>query len=408
MSKDTTQSGRSDAKSKAIVGVFGTLIVAIITLSGTCYMKSAQDKELSVRLYTELMAKREEAESALRKDMFTSIIGSFLRGDTVSLESKVLNLELLSYNFHESLDLKPLFMHLDRTMRRRDTATGEPGDYLASLKHYRKRLIKAAREVKRKQIEVLTGGQGQKVHFSIPWDSTRINSSEDTAWYYHLASRCVCCADPDQPLPPAEHADSLNLLHYLYHFCLATDTTIPRRCEVVVCVPRDTMDELEVAVTIYVPEDSTWRSKCDSCAEHNDAEYDEDTSDVKPADEDSFDAFLDGDMDEPVDESTEPDLVDTDSESPDTIASDTLDCCVGSLPVEEFGEAFHVGEFDFPIIDNSRLSYGYRFALTLERIKKTDSNSATFDLVLSLFPGSRSGLKDKPYYEDLVRDLIRH
>jgi len=60
-------------------------------------------------LHPSLISKREEADSALRKDMFVSIIQSFLRADSTSIDDRLLKLELLAYNFHESLNLKPLF-----------------------------------------------------------------------------------------------------------------------------------------------------------------------------------------------------------------------------------------------------------------------------------------------------------
>jgi len=40
-----------------------------------------------------------EADSALRKDMFVSIIQSFLRADSTSIDDRLLKLELLAYNF---------------------------------------------------------------------------------------------------------------------------------------------------------------------------------------------------------------------------------------------------------------------------------------------------------------------
>ena len=66
------------------------------------------------RVYTELMSSREQAESGLRKDMFLSVIQVFLRPDAAALEGKMLDLEMLAYNFHESLNLKPIFGHIDR------------------------------------------------------------------------------------------------------------------------------------------------------------------------------------------------------------------------------------------------------------------------------------------------------
>ena len=101
-----------------------------------------QANETNVRIYTELMSRREEAESALRKDMFVSMIQSFLKPGSGSLDEKVLNLELLSYNFHESLNLKPLFVYIDRQIR--DSREPAKKDYL-------ERLQRVATEITRKQ-----------------------------------------------------------------------------------------------------------------------------------------------------------------------------------------------------------------------------------------------------------------
>ena len=106
-----------------------------------------QTSETNARLYSELISKREESESALRKDMFTSIINSFLGGGGGSLEQKVLNLELLVYNFHESLNLKPLFLHLARAVRE----SPQRAEYLA-------RLNRVAEEVSKKQMLVIEEG----------------------------------------------------------------------------------------------------------------------------------------------------------------------------------------------------------------------------------------------------------
>ncbi|HEX4440657.1 MAG TPA: hypothetical protein VH854_11340 [Thermoanaerobaculia bacterium] len=106
-----------------------------------------QTSETNARLYSELISKREESESALRKDMFTSIINSFLGGGAANLEQKVLNLELLVYNFHESLNLKPLFLHLERQVR------GTP-----QRAAYFERLDRVAEEVTKKQMLVIGEG----------------------------------------------------------------------------------------------------------------------------------------------------------------------------------------------------------------------------------------------------------
>ena len=106
-------------------GLLTAVTVAVIGFMGSNYLKDremretqererTQIAETNTRVWVELMSKREESESALRKDMFVSIIQSFLHSGSASLDERVLNLELLSYNFHESLNLKPLFIYLDR------------------------------------------------------------------------------------------------------------------------------------------------------------------------------------------------------------------------------------------------------------------------------------------------------
>ncbi|MCZ6686032.1 MAG: hypothetical protein O6849_08640, partial [Candidatus Dadabacteria bacterium] len=80
--------------------------------------------EERIQLYSELMGKREASESALRKDMFSSIIDSFVNDKNESLEEDTLNIELLAYNFHDSLNLKPLFVHLQNKIK----ASEDPKD----------------------------------------------------------------------------------------------------------------------------------------------------------------------------------------------------------------------------------------------------------------------------------------
>src|SRR5262245_46796970 len=106
-----------------------------------------QTADTNARLYSELTSRREESESALRKDMFTSIINSFLGAGPQTLEQKMLNLELLVYNFHESLNLKPLFLHIEREIRR----SSERREMMA-------RLERVAEEVAKKQMLVIDEG----------------------------------------------------------------------------------------------------------------------------------------------------------------------------------------------------------------------------------------------------------
>ncbi len=80
-------------------------------------------------------------------------------------------------------------------------------------------------------------------------------------------------------------------------------------------------------------------------------------------------------------------------------------CQQATLDLEgqrEIDTNFVVGLFDFPMIDNTRLSGSERCAMSL-----TALNPNVVSLTLAYFPASRASLKDKPYYDEVIRDLVR-
>jgi hypothetical protein len=139
-------------------GLFTAIAITILGAKSSEYLERRQAADSNARLYSELMSRREESESALRKDMFQTIIGSFVNANArgTDLDSEVLNLELLAYNFHESLNLKPLFMDIRRRIlvgQQEATTTKDRDKYQA----YMDRLERVAREIARKQMIVLEG-----------------------------------------------------------------------------------------------------------------------------------------------------------------------------------------------------------------------------------------------------------
>src|SRR5262252_10336996 len=95
-------------------GLLTALAVAILGYYTSSVVRQQETRDSNERVYTQLMSSREQADSSLRKDMFLSIIQIFQRPEQVGLEGKMLNLEMLAYNFHDSLNLKPLFAYIDR------------------------------------------------------------------------------------------------------------------------------------------------------------------------------------------------------------------------------------------------------------------------------------------------------
>jgi hypothetical protein len=139
-------------------GLFTAIAITLLGARSSEYLERRQAADSNARLYSELMSRREESESALRKDMFQTIIGSFVNANTrgTDLDTEVLNLELLAYNFHESLNLKPLFMDIRRRIlvgQQEATTPKERDKYQV----YMDRLERVAREIARKQMIVLEG-----------------------------------------------------------------------------------------------------------------------------------------------------------------------------------------------------------------------------------------------------------
>jgi len=280
-------------KAKVILEPVGGLLTALAVAGlgyyGSRVLEQRQTIDSNSRLYSELMSKREESESALRKDMFNSIIGSFLQkgGDMASLDSRILNLELLTQNFHESLDLKPLFLHLERQVSRIKTPT-EHDEYLG-------RLETVARDVTRKQMWVLEEA-GKKFERRIDLDSLRNN-----------------------PGGIELDNDTLAVDEIMRDFRIVALQADPRSKNVKI--------RLEVRAV-------------------------GDTSQAAP----------------------EANVVE-----------------------------FWVGFFDFPMIDNIRLSHDQRCSVVL-----TEFEDGSADITVLEFPGSHASLKEKPYFEEILHNLQEH
>jgi hypothetical protein len=138
-------------------GLLTAVAVTFVGMRGSQVLERRQSVDTNARLYSELMSRREESESSLRKDMFVSIISSFLQPSREDLDGKVLNLELLAYNFNDSLNLKPLFLDIQRRLRK--STDPDRADYLT-------RINRVAKETTAKQLFSLLG-QGRSFTRSV-------------------------------------------------------------------------------------------------------------------------------------------------------------------------------------------------------------------------------------------------
>jgi len=294
-------------------GLFTGLAIAFVGYITSSSLERWKTKEAHTQLYAELMGKREEAESALRKDMFTSIITSFLKTEKSDsktpltlteeqeltiIEEKVLNLELLVSNFHESLNLKPLFIHLKKLIY----ANVKDKEDKDRKQEFIERINKIAKEITRKQMLVLEGA-GKSFSKQIVFDKFYNNREKNEVY----------------PLYPNETLKVKGIERIFRIVVLAIDKT---------------KQEIKVRLEVIT------ESKLDE-------------------------------------------------------EEDTYIAC-----------EFTVGFFDFPMIDNTRLSHDQRCAVVLTDFYKPDSTNPIANITLLAFPGSHASLKEKPYYEEIVHNLL--
>jgi len=146
-------------------GLLTAIAVAYVGLTGSRVLEDRQSRDSNARLYSELMSRREEAESTLRKDVLGAILQEYLQASPSDLDAKVLQLELLSNNFHDSLDLRPLFHDLQRKLLKSKGTDRE--ELLARIENL-------AREVSSKQLFTL---HGRGARFGGPVDLAALDAA---------------------------------------------------------------------------------------------------------------------------------------------------------------------------------------------------------------------------------------
>jgi hypothetical protein len=123
--------------------------------------------EQQFRLYTDLMSKREESDTAVRRGLFDKIMGTYLAPSPGDIGKRLVALELLSLNFHDSLNLSPLFWEL----------ASDIGKTPASPRHTEliEQLDRVALQVKQRQAALLDVDGGR-----MPMDVVLAHTSQGT------------------------------------------------------------------------------------------------------------------------------------------------------------------------------------------------------------------------------------
>lgn len=295
------------------------LVALILGFVFNAALSERQATENNVRVYTEMMGRREQADSDLRKDMFKSILDTFMSKDpklekSEQLRQEVLNLELLAYNFHESLDIGPLFKDVRARIPEQDSGPN------AEL---RSRLEKVAREVIERQLTAVSDIGMVERGSTMPSNINRLEAN-------------VFFGSPKISAPEVKPGEGVSSL------CLSMNSTDGVQHHRRFRLEPFHYDPLlrEVQVRLYVSQAFLSQEECQRM-----------------------------------------DLNQSDNKEIDT--------------------TFSVGMFDFPMIDNTRLTHDERCAVSL-----TSLTPDVITVALAYFPGSRASLKDKPFYDDVMHNLV--
>ena len=284
---------------KALAGFLGSAVLAFLGFLTSNYLQAKADADARLKLYTDLMSKREEADTQTRQQMLSLMIQTYLNGPTSDLEHKVLGLELLAKNFHESVELSPLFRSVYKQI-------GESTYPQTAKTDYMRRLEVVAKDVAANQIEILHDS-GFIERASVRLDKpAEIGKDNLFCFYFPIHSEDLIggkpCAPDDGP------------------------TSVPR-------------NRRFMRVQVFGIDQMKREFKFRLMSSTDDGEM------------------------------------------------------IDALRTVDY--------FDFPMLNNIHLSHSQRVAIVLENI--LDGGA---DLALAYFPASRASLWDKPYFEELVHDLL--
>jgi hypothetical protein len=131
-------------KAQILLDPVGKVLTAVLVVALGYYGNRALENDQKRRAFVELMSSREQADNNLRKDMFSKVIDQFIGQKAAGLEPRILNLELLTYNFHESIDLGPLLKQVYAESLTSDATQTQ-----------RRRLQRLAQDIVSREVEAL-------------------------------------------------------------------------------------------------------------------------------------------------------------------------------------------------------------------------------------------------------------
>lgn len=389
MKKGEKRSGRNkrdwvDIGLKAFTPIAAGLLIAWAGFVSDYTLTSVADKQESARLITELQIKREQAESALRKDVFDQALKAFLitgqdqEYSLFGMSKQLLKLELLALNFGDSLSLSPLF-----TEFREDLKNLKPKDYEIpyfeeTKGELRKRLYSLARRVASAQLSSLEQHGATKkitiplVGYNIPFITpcAQLLYEEGFPWPERDLQRNFGIFDDDNNLiledGELSKLFSDELMRQEYQQLL----NVSREIEL-----KQSKRFLEVRLSDV--------DHCEKSAEITFILYKKIEQPIPS---------------EAVTTSEESALFEVENRSHlALLGNDGLEI--------EVKRSFNMDYFNFPMVDNTRLQNNHRFAIVMDEFD-LKSDDPHIELIGIVFPSEYASLRDRPGMQE-ARKLLQ-
>lgn len=328
------------------------LMIAWVGIVGNLVLSSISNKQESARLITELQIKREQAESELRKDVFNQALEAFLLkktdsdGSLKSMSKQLLRLELLALNFGDSLSLSPLFAELRTDLNQSKPINDkEKRDYKERKAGLEKRLNSLAKRVASAQLSSLAQhGDTQKIDIPLYEYKYLSESNRDPC-------NVLLFEEVDYAWPDLEIFQMMGLLNSDYQ---PVDN-------------KESLDGLRLSA-IYKQLTSERGALKLQHVTRNLSLYVSDVDHCRKTAKVQIIITKDG-QDEP-----------------------------------EVDRTFTLDYFNFPMVDNTRLSDNHRFAVVMEEFI-TKGDRPHIEVTAIVFPAEYSSLRDRPGMQE-ARELL--
>lgn len=155
--KPAPSPSRLDLITKTVTAIGAILAGVFIPIA----INYNQEKNRETQLYVQIMTQREQSDSALRSQMFNALIGSYFGEDILKdPEKQMMYLHLLTLNFQEFFDARPLFEDLNRRIN----------------PEQRGRLLAIARDAADRQVNLLSKPESEPIELRLC-----VDGSEDCA-----------------------------------------------------------------------------------------------------------------------------------------------------------------------------------------------------------------------------------